>query len=628
MAQEKAKAHIYVTSARPRRRRGGNTKATGAPAKTKRSSAKQGAHHRAQAAARTVEITVVAQDPDIKRRDDGRVLTSKVTVPAEFLLPGPRSHRFFVVDYDLSSETAQPPAVLDDQGQFVDNFDRTANDDYLADPEFHAQNVYGIAARTLSLFEFYLGRRVGWAFGSHELYLIPHAVLEGNANYANERHGVLFGYLPRPDKPTVFTCLSHDIVAHEVTHAILDGLRPRYVEPSLPDQPAFHEAFADLVALLSVFEMPEVLHHQLEEHVGSDRVAASSVSAEKLGETCLFAIAEQLGRALSGERAVRYTGSVKEGDDWRSDPAFQRPHRLGEVFVGAVMRTLKFMWANRLEPLIQGGSGHQSLDLDRTVEEGATAANYLLGMLIRALDYMPPVELEFEDVLDSIIRSDEVVSPDDPFDYRGALLESFAKFGIDLPEVAIIDYADPDTPNPVYTNINFESLRCDPEEVYRFIWNNADLLNIDLDHHLIVGRVRTATRVGPDGLVVNEVVADYTQMLALTAGELGQVRAKNVGVGETRARLVAPPGLARDTKIQLWGGGALIFDQFAKLRFHQRKGLAWDNHDIGRQQRRLDYLVGNEIVDTGGRFGFSDGAQRGQRFSLLHIAEDLPEERW
>ena len=36
----------------------------------------------------------------------------------------------------------------------------------------------------------------------------------------------------------------------------------------------------------------------------------------------------------------------------------------------------------------------------------------------------------------------------------------------------------------------------------------------------------------------------------------------------------APPGLEPDT--QLWGGGTLIFDQFAKLRFHQRKGLAWD----------------------------------------------------
>ena len=67
---------------------------------------------------------------------------------------------------------------------------------------------------------------------------------------------------------TVFTCLSHDIVAHETTHALLDGMHRYFVEPSNPDVLAFHEAFADIVALFQHFSLPEVLRHQIGEDPG------------------------------------------------------------------------------------------------------------------------------------------------------------------------------------------------------------------------------------------------------------------------------------------------------------------------------------------------------------------------
>ena len=51
---------------------------------------------------------------------------------------------------------------------------------------------------------------------------------------------------------SVFTCLSHDVIVHELTHALLDGLRPHFTIPTQIDVLAFHEAFADLIACFSI----------------------------------------------------------------------------------------------------------------------------------------------------------------------------------------------------------------------------------------------------------------------------------------------------------------------------------------------------------------------------------------
>src|SRR4051812_32975430 len=61
----------------------------------------------------------------------------------------------------------------------------------------------------------------------------------------------------------VFGALSHDIVAHETTHALLDGLHRRYTEATNPDVLAFHEGFADIVALFQHFTLPEALKTQI-----------------------------------------------------------------------------------------------------------------------------------------------------------------------------------------------------------------------------------------------------------------------------------------------------------------------------------------------------------------------------
>jgi hypothetical protein len=577
---------------------------------------------------RSATVTIIAQDPSVKDHRK-RTLTSEVAIPAERLEPGPRSHRFYVVDYDTTTKKAQRPAQLTDRhGHFIDRFknpaDNGISDEELErNPAFWAQNVYAIAVRVLAVFERYLGRRLPWSFISHELFLVPNAMAEANAYYASELHAVLFGYITRPSGEVVRSCLSHDIVAHEVTHAILDGLRPRYVEPGLPDQLAFHEAFADLVALLSVFNLPEVLDQQLEEPDTTGRIAASTLTVDAIEQSVFLAVAEQFGTSLGRGSALRRSVELPRDDSWRADSAFSEPHRRGEVLVAAVMRTLCTMWANRLDALTQNGR----IDRDRAVEEGQMAAEHLLGMLIRAIDYTPPIELEFGDFLEAILVADETMAPDDKHDYRGSLKASFAEYGIE-PSDTIVDFASTDTPWPDYRNVNCDSLRRDTAEVYRFIWNNADLLEIDNAFHLEVYRVRHATRTGPDGLVVDEVVADYTQTLSTTAGRLKRLKPRARHRNPSGQAIAVPGDLDAETRVQLWGGGTLIFDQFAKLRFHQRKGLAWDSSDIRRQQRRLDYLYTHDIRDRRKGIGFSDGRSLGQRFSALHLDDRDAVESW
>ena len=83
----------------------------------------------------------------------------------------------------------------------------------------------------------------------------------------------------------------------------------------------------------------------------------------------------------------------------------------------------------------------------------------------------------------------------------------------------------------------------------------------------------------------------------------------------------AVPG---DIDVKLYGGGVIIFDQFGRVRFHQSKPIG----DGDRQRRRLAYLARIGRTDQRGRFGFSDGASKGQRWAEFHISGAEPAEAW
>jgi hypothetical protein len=566
-------------------------------------------------ALRTRPLTIVAQDPSI--RFQGRILRAAVEVPAEDLAAGPWGHRVQVIDYDATTQTLYKP--LDPSAHafvgdvYADPYASATDRQLLQDPNFHAQNVYTIVMSTLARFEFALGRRVNWGFNGHQLKVVPHAFADANAFYADRDEALLFGYFKGMDGGPVFTCLSHDIIAHETTHALVAGLRERFTDPASPDQAAFHEGFADVVALLSVYALPGIVERLIDARGSGTRaarqqrfVAREDVSVEALRRSILFGLAKQMGQELSRIRgqALRQSALLKPSPKYyQNDPEYVEPHRRGELFVAPVMNAFLHVWSDRLSGLGEIAPGH--LDRARVVEEGAAVADALLTIAIRALDYTPPVQLEFGDFLSALITADAELRPaDTKHRFRRHLLENFARFGIapaskgTAAEPGVWDR--PDGEKLIYSRTHFESMQRDPDEVFRFIWDNRKELLVYEGAYGHVLSVRPCLRIAPDGFALRETVAQFYQVLKVTAAELKSVTG------------VRPPsGIPEDTVVSLYGGNTLIFDEYGQLKFNIHNRI----DETRRQQRRLDYLWESGF--------FAQGIDGRRRFASMHVRKAM-----
>ena len=279
-----------------------------------------------------------------------------------------------------------------------------------------------------------------------------------------------------------------------------------------------------------------------------------------------------------GRGALRESARKPPPAEWAEMPEFDEPHRRGEVLVAVVFELLVEIWSKRLQPLLSrpnaadGDGRGVTVDRARAAEEGARAASQLLTMLIRGLDYLPPVEFDYGDLLNAVVLADAEVVPDDDLGYRDLLIERFEAAGIERPQNRVTDVLDRRSRPPHYLGINYAGLRSDRDEVFRFLWLNARRLDICTDYYTVIESVLPTQRIGPDGLVVPESVATYLQMVNMTAREFTD-----------ESGLELPPEIDPGTSIQLFGGGTLVFDQFGRLKLHIFKPLT----DWERQKRRL-----------------------------------------
>ncbi len=489
----------------------------------------------------------------------------------EMLSPGPCDAYVQVIDVDPASRTVYEPVDLNHTHLLATQGLAPSE----GTPQFHQQMVYAVVRTTIDHFESALGRKILWRPGPPpagenakddsvyvpRLRVYPHAFRDANAFYSPDKIALLFGYFSSRGAPgrgnggrpqQVFTCLSQDVVAHETTHALLDGMHRKYLKNTNKDVLALHEAFADIVALLQRLALPELLRHQIALTQGQIRDRRSL-----LGE-----LATQFGQATGERGGLREAiGKVEEDGKWKPieptgneyDADDNDPHTRGSILVAAVFDAFLSIYERRTEDLMRiasDGTGILKLgaihpDLAaRLANEATKAASHVLQMCIRALDYCPPTDITFGEYLRAVVTADFDLVPDDDLDYRVAFIEAFRKRGIPVDEVRTVSVE-----SLLWRREKDESQRLSSEfcdrllefraqaDLYAFTTdreiifhrqrvvrgkvhdsiknhfksaktgpNDACILGLDPGNGFEVHTARFATRVGPDGQVLTHMI--------------------------------------------------------------------------------------------------------------------------
>ena len=295
--------------------------------------------------------------------------------------------------------------------------------------------VYAVTMRVIETASRALGRPLHFYLSARtpRLRILPHGFQGENAFFDPKSNALVFGYFqareenagPNIPGQVVYTCLSHDIIAHEMTHAIVHRLRRYFIEPTNPDVHAFHEGFSDIVAILVKFTYRDLVIQLIQSSGG------------RLWEAkALVDLAQQFGLARGTGRALRSAYQENEPDPSLYPQTFE-PHARGAILLGAVFDGFFAAYQSRIGGLLRiggggaiaGGSLHPDL-VRRVADDVTDLADRVLRMCFRAFDYMAPVDVTFSDFLRALVTSDYALDPEDRDELRYHLIEGFRRRGI------------------------------------------------------------------------------------------------------------------------------------------------------------------------------------------------------
>lgn len=462
-----------------------------------------------------ISVDVYFKDPQVAAETPNVGFDLGYHVPWEpRFADGPTSARFAVVDFDGTTGHLEPPAQWDSA---QDVFRGTQNEvlcrDAVESPQYRQVSTWAIVQNTLDHFEgaFGLGRRIAWGFEGNRLIVVPHAGYGQNAFYDRTSKSLQFYYFDHDGK-RIYTCQSTDIVTHEFGHALLDGIRPRFLEAVLPETAAFHEFMGDVTALLMVFR-----NNRFRENL------ARRTGGDLAGDGLLSGLAHEFGKAVDGNDYLR---SAANKNTMASLDGNMEPHDASTVLTGAIFDILiNISIQYHARPR---GTSTVADDLWATV-------NRLQRMVIQALDLLPPVEASFRDYALAMLRAEFVADPTDPDGCRPMMAKVFIGRGI-LTEAEAAPLL---TPQQVFARIPYavfhdvRQIALSPATAYRFLDDNRQELLIPPNVDVIVDSVFTAEKLGREGRrLPRQVIVQYVwrEELVLAGGRFGRYAGQATGM--------------------------------------------------------------------------------------------------
>jgi hypothetical protein len=355
-----------------------------------------------------IPCKIYVQDPSIQARKVG---LEEIWVRWEPSLgDGPTSSRLAVVDYDGDTGVLRPPAQWKaDDFVFLTSDGKPVSEGIESrSPQSLQVNAWATVQWVLEYYEdpAILGRPIPWGFEGNRLMIVPQAGFLNNAFYERRSKSLKLYYFGDPQNPR-YACLSHDILTHETGHALLDGIRPYFLENSSWETAAFHEFIGDLTAILSAFRNND-FRGFLRENFSTDLKRAD----------LLAGVAEEFGNYVENRPFLRTAlNLMKYGEAVEKRNA----HLSSQMLTGAVFDLLVRIADQYLTPERQA-----ERDGPATAGDALWWSAQRIGRVtLQPLDLLPPVDVRFIDYARALLRNDEISDPEDRYGYRDLILQVF-----------------------------------------------------------------------------------------------------------------------------------------------------------------------------------------------------------